>query len=127
VHIPNRIKGKLKKEHRLEVLRSQAFIGVNRVEVLVLLLTDVMQREFLIRDGQACYLRRAPLTTGWWEPVYVMSHLLMSTIWDVIPCQHLSHGSWPLGSLIPHLVPINIYLCSLVIFVRVLTTEVTES
>jgi hypothetical protein len=29
--------------------------------------------------------------------------------------------------LTPHLVPINIYLCSLVIFVRVLTINVTES
>jgi hypothetical protein len=51
----------------------------------------------------------------------------MSTIWDVIPYQHLSHDSWPLGFLTPDLVPINIYLCSLVIFVRVLTTRVTES
>jgi hypothetical protein len=59
--------------------------------------------------------------------LYVMSHLLMSTIWDVIPYQYLSHDSWPLGFLTPHLVPINIYLCSLVIFVRVLTTKVTES
>jgi hypothetical protein len=57
----------------------------------------------------------------------VMSHMLMSTIWDVIPYQHLSHDSWPLCFLIPHLVPINIYLCSLVIFVGVLTTKVTES
>jgi hypothetical protein len=51
----------------------------------------------------------------------------MSTVWDVISYQHLSHGSWPLGFLTPHLVPINIYLCSLVIFVSVLTTKVTES
>jgi hypothetical protein len=58
---------------------------------------------------------------------YVMSHLLMSTISDVIPYQHLSHDSWPLCFLTPHLVPINIYLCSLVIFVGVLTIKVTES
>jgi hypothetical protein len=45
----------------------------------------------------------------------------------MIPYQHLSHDSWPLCFLTPHLVPINIYLCSLVIFVRVLTTKVTES
>jgi hypothetical protein len=45
----------------------------------------------------------------------------------VIPYQHLSHDSWPLCFLTPYLVPINIYLCSLVIFVRVLTTKVTES
>jgi dolichyl-phosphate-mannose--protein O-mannosyl transferase len=51
----------------------------------------------------------------------------MSTIWDMISYQHLSHGSWPLCFLTSHLVPINIYLCSLVIFVRVLTTKVTES
>jgi hypothetical protein len=51
----------------------------------------------------------------------------MSTIWDVIPYQHLSHDSWPLGFLTPHLVSINTYLCSLVIFVGVLTAKVTES
>jgi hypothetical protein len=51
----------------------------------------------------------------------------MSTIWNVILYQHLSHDSWPLCFLTPHLVPINIYLCSLVIFVRVLTTKVTQS
>jgi hypothetical protein len=45
----------------------------------------------------------------------------------MIPYQHLSHDSWPLGFLSPHLVPINIYLCSLVIFAGVLTTKVTES
>jgi hypothetical protein len=56
-----------------------------------------------------------------------MSHVLMSTIWDVIPYQHLCHNSWPLCFLIPHLVPINIYLCSLVIFVGVVTTKVPES
>jgi hypothetical protein len=51
----------------------------------------------------------------------------MSTTWDVIPYQHLSHDSWPLCFLTPHLVPINIYLCSLVIFWGVLTNKVTES
>jgi hypothetical protein len=51
----------------------------------------------------------------------------MSTIWDMIPYQHLSHDSWPLGFLTPHLVPINIYLCSLVIFDRIFTAKVTES
>jgi hypothetical protein len=76
----------------------------------------------------ACYLAGR----GLWLQVggillYVMSHLLMSTIWEMIPFQHLSHNSWPLCFLTPHLVPINIYLCSLVIFVRVLTTKVTES
>jgi hypothetical protein len=49
----------------------------------------------------------------------------MSTIWDMIPYQCLSHDSWPLGFLTPYLVLINIYLCSLVIFFRVLTTNVT--
>jgi hypothetical protein len=53
--------------------------------------------------------------------------MLMSAIWDVIPYQHLSHDSWPLCFLTPQLVPINIYLCSVVIFVGVLTTKVTES
>jgi hypothetical protein len=56
-----------------------------------------------------------------------MSHLLMSAIWDMIPYQHMSHDFGVLGFLTPHLVPINIYLCSLVIFVRALTTKVTES
>jgi hypothetical protein len=56
-----------------------------------------------------------------------MNNVLMSTIWDVIPYQHLSNDSWPLCFLTPHLVLINIYLCSLVTFVRILTTKVTES
>jgi hypothetical protein len=51
----------------------------------------------------------------------------MLAIWDVLPYQHLSHDSWPQCFLTPYLVPINIYLCYLVIFVRVLTTKVTES
>jgi hypothetical protein len=51
----------------------------------------------------------------------------MSTIRDVIPYQHLGRDSWPLCFLTPYLVPINIYLCSLVNFVGVLITKVTES
>jgi hypothetical protein len=39
----------------------------------------------------ACYFMGTPLTTDWWDLLYVMSHLLMSPIWDVIPYQHLSH------------------------------------
>jgi hypothetical protein len=75
----------------------------------------------------AVILGGVPLTAGDGILLYVKSHLLMSTIWDMISYQHLSHGSWPLCFLTSHLVPINIYLCSLVIFVRVLTTKVTES
>jgi hypothetical protein len=75
----------------------------------------------------ACYFRGASLTTGHNILLYVMSHLSMSTNWNVIPYQHLSHDSWLLNFLTPHLVPINIYLCSLVIFVRVLMAEGTES
>jgi hypothetical protein len=56
--------------------------------------------------------------------LYVMSHLLMSTTWDVIPYQHLSPDSWPLGFLTSHLVPI-IFIC-VFCFVRVLATKVTE-
>jgi dolichyl-phosphate-mannose--protein O-mannosyl transferase len=99
------------------------------VEVLVLLLSHVGWREFLAWDVQI-----GPVILGGLHCLqvggillYVMSHMLMSTIWDVIPYQHLSHGSWVLCFLTPHLVPINIYLCSLVIFVRVSTTKVTES
>jgi hypothetical protein len=97
------------------------------VEMLVLLLPYVRQREFLAWDSQIVpiILAGAPLTTDWWILLYIMSHLLMLTVWDVIP--YLTYGSWPLGFLTPHLVLINIYLCSLVIFVRVLTTRVTES
>jgi hypothetical protein len=40
-----------------------------------------------------------------------MSHVSMSAILDVIPYQHLSHGSWPLCFLTPHLVPI--FTCAL--------------
>jgi hypothetical protein len=39
----------------------------------------------------------------------------------MIPYQHLSHDSWPLGFLTPH----DLY--SLVIFVKVLITKVTTS
>jgi hypothetical protein len=46
--------------------------------------------------------------------LYVISHVLMSTVWDSIPYQHLSHDSWSLDFLTPHLVSINIYLCSLI-------------
>jgi hypothetical protein len=99
------------------------------VEVLVLILPHVGWKEFLPWDGQI-----GPIILGGlhWLQVggilqYVLSHLLMSTIWDVIPYQHLSHDSWPLCFLTPHLVPINIYLCSLVIFVGFLTTKVPES
>jgi hypothetical protein len=59
--------------------------------------------------------------------MYVMRHVLITRIWDVIPYQYLSHDSWPLYFLTPHLVLINICLCPVVIFVRVLTTKVTES
>jgi hypothetical protein len=51
----------------------------------------------------------------------------MSKTWNVIPYQQLSHDSWPLYFLTPRLVCRNIYLCSLVIFVGVLTTKLTKS
>jgi hypothetical protein len=104
--------------------RPPVFIGVNRVKMLVLLLPHVRQREFLAWDGQ---LGSVILGASIDYRLYVMSHLLMSTIWDVIPYQHLSPDFWPLGFLTSHLVPVNIYLSSLVIFVGVLTTKVTES
>jgi hypothetical protein len=66
-----------------------------------------------------CYFSGAPLTTGWWDPDVCHE--------SYVNVNNLSHDSWPLCFLTPHLVPINIYLCSLVIFVRVLTTKVTES
>jgi hypothetical protein len=99
------------------------FMGVNRVEMLVLLLPHSKQRKFLAWDA---------LTGLHWPQVdgillSIMIHLLISIIWDLIPYQHLSHDSCPLGFLTPHLVLINIYLCSLTIFVRILTTKVTES
>jgi hypothetical protein len=109
--------------------RPPVSIGLSRVEMLVLLFPHGRWRKFLPWDGQI-----GPVILGWlhWLQVggillYVMSHMLTSTIWNVIAYQHLSHDSRPLCFLTPHLVPINIYLCSLVIFVRVLTTKVTES
>jgi hypothetical protein len=117
VYPPNKIKWKnSKRSTTLEVLRPQVFfIGVKRMEVLVLLLPHVRQRAFLVWDGQI-----GPVILRWvglhWLYVgrillHIMSHLLMSTIWDVIPYQHLSHDSWPWGfQITPHLVPINIYL-----------------
>jgi hypothetical protein len=130
VHSPDRIKKKKKKNSKGALhwrSRRPILLGVNRVEVLVLLLPHVRQREFLAWDGQI-----GPIISGKLHSLqvggillYVMSHLLMSAIWDVY--QHLSQDFWSLSLLTPHLVPINIYLCSLVISVRVLTTKVTES
>jgi hypothetical protein len=99
------------------------------MELLVLLLPHDRWRGFLAWYGQ---IGPVILRGLHWLQVgrillYVTSHVLLSTIWDMIPYQHLSHDSWPLGFLTPHLVPINIYLCSLMIFVRILTTKVTES
>jgi hypothetical protein len=81
--------------------------------MLVLLLPYGRWREFLAWDGQI-----GPVILGelhWLQVcgslLYVMNHLLVSTMWDMIPYQHLSHDSWPLGFLTPQLVPINIYLC----------------
>jgi hypothetical protein len=109
--------------------RAPVSIGLNRVKVLVLLIPHVGWREFLPWIGQI-----GPVILGglhWLQVggilLYVMSHMLMSTIWYVILYQHLSHDSWPLCLVTPHLVPINFYLCSWVIFVGVLTTKVTES
>jgi hypothetical protein len=74
-----------------------------------------------------CYFRGLHWLQAGRFLLYVMTYVLMSTIWDVIPYQHLSHDSWPLCFLTSHLATIYIYLCSLVIFVRVLTTKITES
>jgi hypothetical protein len=97
--------------------------------VLVLLPPHGRWREFLLWDGQIgpVILRGIHFLQVGGILLYVMSHLLRFTIWDVIPYQNLSHDYWPLCFLTPYLVPINIYLCSLVTFVRVLTTKVTES
>jgi hypothetical protein len=97
--------------------------------VLVLLLPHVGWREFLPCDGQIGPVILEGL--HWLQAggilLYVKNHLLMSTICDVIPYQYLSHDSWPLCFLTPNLVLINTYLCSLVIFIRISTTEVIES
>jgi hypothetical protein len=76
--------------------RHPIFIGVNKVEMLVLLLPHGRQREFLAWDDQI-----GPVILGrlhWLQVdgilLYVMSHLLISTIWDVIPYQHLILGHY---------------------------------
>jgi hypothetical protein len=96
--------------------------------MLVLSLQPGGQKEFLAWDDQIGTVILGRLHWLQVEGIllYVMSHLLMSTIWDVIPYQYLNNDSWPLYFLIPHIVPINIYLCPLMIFVGVLTTKVTE-
>jgi hypothetical protein len=50
--------------------RPPVFIGVNKVEMLVLLLSHVGRREFLAWDDQIgpVILGGSPLTTGWWDP-----------------------------------------------------------
>jgi hypothetical protein len=87
--------------------RPPVFTGLNRVEMLVLLLPHVGWREFWAWDVQI-----GPVILGGLHGLqvggillYVMSHLLISTISDVIPYQHLSHDSWPQCFLTPHLVP----------------------
>jgi hypothetical protein len=101
------------------------------VEILVLLPPHGRQRDFLAWDGQIGPVILGGVVLHWLQVdgilLYVMSHLLMSTVWDMIPYQHLSRYSWPSGFLTPYLVSINIYLCSLVIFVGVSTTKLTES
>jgi hypothetical protein len=95
--------------------------------MLVLLLPHVGWGEFLPLDGQIgpVILGGAPLTTGWWDPA--VCHEPSVNV-NNLGCDSLSTSdSWPLCFLTPHLVLINIYLCSLVIFVRVLTTKITES
>jgi hypothetical protein len=127
VHPPDRIKKKEKKKtskmNTTKEPRSLVFIRLNRVEIFVLLLPHDRQRKFLFWDVQII-----PAILGGLHGLqvgeillYVMSHLLMSAIWDMIPYQHLSHDSWPLCFLTPHLVP------TCVMFVRVLTSKVTES
>jgi hypothetical protein len=129
VHPPDRIKIKTQKGALHWKSRPPVFIGVNRVKMLVLLLPHDRQREFLDWDGQIGHviLGGFHLLQVGGILLYIMSHLLMSTIWDVTPYQCLTHDSWPLGFLTPHLLPINIYLYSLMIFVGILTTKVIES
>jgi hypothetical protein len=50
VHPPDRIKKNLKKSSTLEA--NMSVVGVNRVEMLVLLLPHDRQREFLVWDVQ---------------------------------------------------------------------------
>jgi hypothetical protein len=132
VHLPDKkvLKKNSKRNTTLEV-KTSSFYWINGVGMLVLFLLHVRQREFLAWDGQL-----GPVILGAGCSIdyrlvgsFCMSLaiLLMSTIWDMIHYQYLSHDTWPLDFLTPHLVPINIYLCSLVIFVRVLTTKVTKS
>jgi hypothetical protein len=69
------------------------------MEMLVLLLPHGRQKEFLDWDVQ---IGPAILRGLHWLQVggiliYVMNHLLMSTIWDVILYQYLSHDSWLLA------------------------------
>jgi hypothetical protein len=69
VHPPDRIEKKKKNPLHWKS-RPPVFIGLNRVEVLALLLPHVGWREFLPWDGQIgpVILGGAPLTAGWWDP-----------------------------------------------------------
>jgi hypothetical protein len=74
-----------------------------------------------------CYFRGTPLTTGWWDPA--VCHEPCVNV-NNLGCDPLSTSEpWFLAIRFPNstLSAINIYLYSLVIFVRVLTTKVTES
>jgi hypothetical protein len=71
VHPPGSIKNKNSKKKALHWRSSRpAFIGVNRLEMLVLLLPYGRQKKFLAWDDQIgpVILGGTPLTTGWWDP-----------------------------------------------------------
>jgi hypothetical protein len=69
MHPPDRIfkKKELKKPLHWKSSPS-VFIGLNRVEVLVLLLPHVGGNLGPGMSNWACYFRGPPLTTGWWDP-----------------------------------------------------------
>jgi hypothetical protein len=67
------------------------------------------------------------LTTSWWDPAVCHEPYIKVNNLGCDPLSASELDSWPLCFLTPHLVPINIYLFSLVIFFWVLTTKVTES
>jgi hypothetical protein len=69
-------------------VKTSSFFGINRVEMLVLLLPHVRQRELLAWDGQLWPIILAALTTDLWDPAvchepYVdvnnLGHDLLST------------------------------------------------
>jgi hypothetical protein len=110
-----------KKKSQKGALHWRSSPPVNKVEMLVLLLPHGLRW-----PDWTCYFREAPLTTGWWDPAVYHEPCVNINNLGCDPSSTSEPWFLAKGFLTPHLIPTHIYLCSLVIFVSILTTEITE-